>query len=85
MVRSELLGSHTHETTNHVEVHVWQRGGKYLARGRLDGRPFGETLGGDPAQAAARLRQLLVEVENGGFVRPSDRHRRQISRALCHD
>jgi hypothetical protein len=80
MVSATLMGNHTHRTISGVEVHVWQRGGKYLIRGRLDGRPFGETLGDDDAQATARLRQLLTEIENGSYVRPSDARKRQISR-----
>ena len=35
MVRSELMGDHTHETSVGVNVHIYERDGKYLARGRL--------------------------------------------------
>lgn len=34
MRQARLLGQHTHETVCGQQVHVWTRGGKYLARGR---------------------------------------------------
>lgn len=80
MVSVALMGSHTHMTLTGVVVHVWQRGGKYLVRGRLDRRPFGETLGDDSVQATARLRQVLTEIENGSYVRASDARKRKVSR-----
>jgi len=80
MTRAELLGQHTHPTTQSVNVHVWIRDGKYIARGRCDGRAFGETLGDDPSVAAGRLRHLLVEIDNGTYVRSADRPRRQLRR-----
>ena len=55
MVRAELMGSHTHRTLDGIQVHVWQRRGKYLARGRYQGQAFGETLGDNVAEATARL------------------------------
>lgn len=79
MARARLMGAHSHETLAGVRVHVWERGGKYLARGRYQGRPFGETLGDDPAAATARLRQLLTEIEDGSYVRPSEARRRAVS------
>lgn len=78
MARAELLGGHSHQALNGVQVHVCRRGGKYLARGRLDGQAFGETLGDNESKAAARLRQLLTEIENGSYVRPSERRRRRL-------
>ncbi len=78
MIRAELMGSHTHSTIDGLRVHVWRRGSKYLARGRLQGQAFGETLGGDLAGATARLRQVLTEIENGSYVRPSEARRRPI-------
>src|SRR4051812_36639911 len=70
MARAELMGSHTHHTIDGVGVHVWLRDGKYLARGRYQGQAFGETIGDNVALATARLRQLLTEIEDGGYVRP---------------
>ncbi len=74
------MGGHTHTTLCGVCVHVWRRGTKYLARGRYQGRAFGETLGEDNARATARLRQLLNEIEEGTFVRPSESRRLPLSR-----
>ena len=68
MVGTTLMGSHTHTTITGVEVHVWQRGGKYLARGRYQGQPFGETLRGDVLAATARLRQLLTSTVREVFL-----------------
>lgn len=83
MTRCELLGQHTHPTTVGIEVHVWRRNGKYLARGRYGGAPFGETLGADPVEASARLRRLMCEIENGTYLRPSERPNRPLSRAAA--
>lgn len=80
MVRGELMGGHTHTALGGVRVHVWRRGDKYLARGRLDGRPFGETIGGDPADATARLRQFLTEIDNGTYVRRSEARQPPLAR-----
>jgi integrase len=79
MVPTELMGGHSHRTLIGVQVHVWRRGGKFLARGRYQGRPFGETLGEDPAVATARLRQLLTEIEDGSYVRPCEARKRMVS------
>ena len=79
MVRGELMGAHSHQTAAGVEVHVWLRDEKYLARGRFQGQPFGETLGTDPLQAAVRLRQILNDLDNGTFARPTDRRKRLVS------
>ncbi len=79
MVRAELMGSHTHVTLCGVQVHVWKRCGKFIARGRYLGQPFGETLGGDVPAATARLRQLLTEIEAGSYVRPSEARSRTVS------
>jgi integrase len=78
MVRAELMGSHTHATLDGVHVHVWKRGPKYLARGRFQGRPFGETLGASEPEASARLRQVLTEIESGSYVRPSEARERPL-------
>jgi integrase len=79
MVRAELMGSHTHATLAGTKVHVWRRGNKYLARGRFQGRPFGETLGADPLHAAAHLREILLAIDNGSYVRPSDSRNQLVS------
>src|SRR5205807_9376577 len=79
MVRAELMGSHSHVTLCGVQVHVWHRGGKYLARGRYQGQPFGETLGNEVIGATARLRQLLTEIEAGSYVRPSEAQKRSVA------
>jgi len=81
MVRAELMGGHTHETLGGPRVHIWLRSGSFLARGRHEGRAFGETLGGDKAGATARLRQILNEIENGSFVRPSEANRRVLKKS----
>jgi hypothetical protein len=78
MVSAELMGAHSHRASNGVEVHVWRRNDRFVARGRLEGRPFGETLGDDPAQATARLRQLITEIERGSYVRASEARKRKI-------
>ena len=92
MVRAELLGQHTHRTECGKEVHVWKRDGKYLARGRYQGKSFGQTLGSDPVQAEGRLRRLLVEIEDGTYKPPSEARKqplktgvapRQSVRQLC--
>jgi len=73
MVPSQLMGSHSHTALCGTSVHVYRRGDQYLARGRYQGRVFGEAIGRTQAEATARLRQLIVEIENGSFVRPSER------------
>ena len=72
MVRARLLGRHTHTTICGVKVHVWQRAGKYLARGSYQGQRFGQTLGDREPEAESRLRQLLTEIENASYTRPSE-------------
>ncbi len=80
MVRAELMGSHSHGTTSGVRVHVWIRGGNYLARGSYLGQRYGETLGDDEVEAASRLRHLLNEIEDGSFVRPTEARQRPLAR-----
>ncbi|MBA3480400.1 MAG: hypothetical protein H0T51_01165 [Pirellulales bacterium] len=80
MERAELLGQHTHTTACAVDVHIWLRRGKFIARGRYAGRPFGETIGDDESTAIVRLRHLLVEIDDGTFIRSSDRPKRQLRR-----
>lgn len=77
-MRAELLGSHTHGTAANVDVHVWQRDGKYIARGRHQGHAFGQTLGDNEVKAGTKLRHMLVELDNGTFVRSSERGSQQL-------
>ena len=51
MIRSELMGAHSHSTLCGVKVHVWRRGGKFLARGRFHGQPFGPILTSTPVSS----------------------------------
>ena len=93
MVQAELMGSHWHETSCGRKVYVWMRDGKYLARGRYEGEAFGEDLGADPKLAASRLRKILLDIENGCFVRASRRPHRMLrqgtpqltARQLCDE
>jgi hypothetical protein len=78
MVSAELVGQHTHETVDGKRVHIWTRAGRYLARGRHQGHAFGRDLGADAKEAAAALRRLLVELEDGTFVRPRESRKRQL-------
>lgn len=78
MRRAELLGGHTHVAVRGEQVHVWERDGKFIARGSYQGRRFGETLGADPIAAASRLRQILVEIESGSYVRPTESRSRPL-------
>jgi len=78
MKRADLLGQHSHETADRKSVHVWIRGGKYLARGRYLGKAFGQDLGADPREAVSALRRLLVQLEDGTFLSPSESKKRQL-------
>jgi integrase len=72
MARAELYGRHSHIAASGVQVHVWVRAGKYLARGRLRGRQFGETLGATSQEAERRLMALLTELGRGAYLPPSE-------------
>lgn len=72
MVWAEIDGKHTHETATGVKVHIWERDGKCIARGRHNGRQFGEALGWDPKEAASALRRLLTQIEDRTYLVPSD-------------
>lgn len=79
MEKAELMGSHSHATMAEVTVHIFQRDGKYIARGRYQKRAFGETLGADMQTATSRLRHLLTEIEKGTYVRPKEARKRPLS------
>lgn len=79
MVRAELMGSHTHRAINGIEVHVWIRDGKFIARGRYDRRQFGKSLGSKEVEAISRLRKILTDLEAGAFVAPREENKRQLS------
>ncbi|WP_339726750.1 tyrosine-type recombinase/integrase [uncultured Gimesia sp.] len=78
MVRSELMGAHTHETSVGVNLHIWERNGIKLARGRYERRAFGETLGADPKEAKSKLIQLIHKLESGSFVPPSEARKKML-------
>jgi hypothetical protein len=80
MCKAELLGSHTHSTAAGIDVHVWIRDSRYIARGSIQKRRFGPTLGSDPKQAAVALRRLLADIDDGCFTRPSERPVRSTPR-----
>jgi integrase len=79
MVRAELMGGHSHLTLVGTRIHIWRRGDRFLARERYQGRRFGETLGDRVPEATARLRQILTDIENGAYRRPSEARRRMIA------
>jgi integrase len=79
MVRAQLLGGHSHACVSGTRVHIYRRSEAYLARGRIFGRIFGETLGSNEVEATTRLRQLLVEIDDGSYVRPSEARKRPLS------
>ena len=81
MEQAQLLGSHSHATDAGVTVSIWKRGAVYIGRGRLFGRQFGKSLGADTREAAANLRHLLVEIDNGAFERPTEARRRPLQSA----
>ena len=83
MVRAVLMGSHSHPTRHGSDVHVYQRGTGFLARGYYEKRQFGETLGTNELEATTRLRELLGEIDNQTYVRPSESRRRPL-RKLDH-
>ena len=79
MVKSDLLGGHTHATARGKNVQVWKRGEVYLVRGRLEGRQFGDSLGSDPASATVQLRRILAELDEGTYRPPSEACNGQIA------
>lgn len=83
MVRAALFGRPSYSTTTGTQVHIWQRDGKYIARGRFQGRQFGLDLGKDPNKADSLLRQLMSDLESGAFVMPSQRKKRPFGGGLA--
>ena len=74
----ELSGAHLHSTVSGVNVSIWQRSGKFLARGRHQREMFGVTLGADLNTAKGELRRLLTAIEDGTFLRPSEARKRPL-------
>ena len=72
MVKTELFGRHTHNTASGNAVNIWIRGGRFLARGRVGGQAFGETLGKNKVEAESRLHKLLAELDDETYIRPSE-------------
>ena len=66
MTQAVLFGSHTHLTASGKRIHIWQRGGRYIARGRIHGRHFGETLGCE-TQAPLKLRRMLALLDDEAY------------------
>ena len=82
MTKSILLGQHSHRTAIDVTVNIWQRSGKYIARGRHVGKSFGKTLGSDRTAAEIELRDLLGQLDRDAFVLPCDAPKRQVSSTI---
>jgi len=78
MVRADLLGKHTHTTTNGASINIWRRDCTYIARGYYEGRAYGHSLGREVATAEAELCRLRTDIENGTYVRPSEARRRPL-------
>lgn len=78
MVKAELMGSHTHETKVGVNVLIYLRDGRYIARGRYNKKALGEKLGADVRSATSRLRHLLTEIEDGTYVRRTEARKRPL-------
>ncbi len=53
-----------------------------MARGRYQGRAFGETLGKSPTEAQPKLFQLMAGLDNGSFVPSSERRSRKLRRSV---
>lgn len=73
MEKATLGGLHSHRSVSGISVHIFQRDGKFIARGRFQRRQFGVTLGTSETDSLPSLRKLLVELDEGRFVPPSDR------------
>lgn len=80
MIRAELMGKHSFPCGDGKQIHIFEREGRYIARGRIDGSAFGETLGSDPDAAEKRLLAMLAELNNGTYRPPSHVGRKQKKR-----
>lgn len=80
MTRAELLGRHSFSWGDGKQIHIFRREERYIARGRIDGRTFGETLGSNAEAAQVRLFAILAELNNGFFRPPSHPSRKQKKR-----
>ena len=81
MIAVKLMGGHSHQCRTGKSVHIWQRDGTFLARGSYEGRRFGETLGATEIEATARLRELLVKMDDGRYIRPCESKKLAIATA----
>ena len=81
MCRAELMGAHSHTTSNGYSVAIVKRDSKFMVRGRYQGHQFGVTLGDDPESAAQRLRRLLVDLEDNTFVPGREAQSHRLPRA----
>lgn len=80
MTRAELFGQHSFSWGDGKRVSVYQREGRYIARGRIDGKAFGETLGSEQLTAQKELLAILAALEKGTFRPPSHSSRNRRPR-----
>ena len=80
MVSATLFGQHTFHAENGQKVHIFHRGGKYLARARVLGQQVGVTLGTTEADAHLTLCRLLSQFARGSFVSPTEARRSILGR-----
>lgn len=74
----ELFGKRRHETTNGKGVSIVLRGGKYAARGRVERKPYFETLGATESEAQAALLAHLAALENDSYTPVGQRGRKRF-------
>src|SRR5690242_20173063 len=78
MRADQLMGKAIHRTANGRSVYIARRDETWLARGRINGRMFGETLGSNQEEAERRLRQVLHELETDTYQRRSCKRQTRI-------
>lgn len=79
MQRSTIHGTHSHESRDGHRVNVWERGGKFVLRGYWQAERFGVTLDADEDTVFHELQRILIQMDDGTFVRPSEQ--KKIPRA----
>ncbi|WP_157605114.1 hypothetical protein [Schlesneria paludicola] len=79
MTRGVLGGRHEFVSQNGHRVQISLRDGKYLARGRWQGGQFGKTLGSDETSAQHAINRLLIEMDDGTYVTPSQTRQQRFS------